>query len=407
MQQGSRCRCRHGSDGAGLCATIASADNETLYISEVYLSYGKDAESAKKWLTDNGYTVLEQDLNEDTQGGISWTKLSSEKRSVYLGFKTTTNSDDAIRDMRVMNMNGEYSYDEYEKVLENKKAEINSFIADIKTALAEYRANYKYGDVKSKIAHDRMNLLLDDDCENAPLGDLLLKPIKEEMSKQEYNKVPTKHADLTTIIMQGNIESVNALMNCLSMASDNSYIKFVGYGASLALLGAGIGSLVYGSKAEGIKQVVTRTKEANNTIANKEKIVSDKIAKYLSDNKITKVDLLDVGNNTSNLTIYKHLEISKNNSMIPVSLTKNREEINENALEILNEIEYSDPGFAKALEEYNAAKDNPANKKPIIKETGSVVGTGTMALSCVGSAAVGAVIAFFLVRKKKGDNIAV
>ena len=54
---------------------------------------------------------------------------------------------------------------------------------------------------------------------------------------------------------------------------------------------------------------------------------------------------------------------------------------------------------AAAKEESSSEDEN--------KATGSVVGTGTMALSCVVSAAVGALIAFFLVRKKKGDNIAV
>ena len=54
---------------------------------------------------------------------------------VYLGYKTTTDKDSAIRDMRAMNMNGNYSYDEYEKVLENKKSEINAFISSMKTAV--------------------------------------------------------------------------------------------------------------------------------------------------------------------------------------------------------------------------------------------------------------------------------
>ena len=49
--------------------TIASAAEETQYISEVYLSYGKDDASAKKWLEDNGYTVVDQNLNEGAAVG--------------------------------------------------------------------------------------------------------------------------------------------------------------------------------------------------------------------------------------------------------------------------------------------------------------------------------------------------
>ena len=49
--------------------TIASAAEDKLYISEVYLSYGKDDASAKKWFEDNGYTVLDQNLNEGAAVG--------------------------------------------------------------------------------------------------------------------------------------------------------------------------------------------------------------------------------------------------------------------------------------------------------------------------------------------------
>ena len=100
----------------------SAAKDPTLYISEVYLSYGKTDEEAKQWLKDHDYTILDQNLNEGTDAGVSWIGLGSEKRSVYLGYKTTENSDEAITDMRAMNMNGEYSYDEYEKVLVSKKS---------------------------------------------------------------------------------------------------------------------------------------------------------------------------------------------------------------------------------------------------------------------------------------------
>ena len=199
---------------------LAGALDGPVYISEVYLSYGDTDDKAKQWLKDNGYEILDQNLNENAEGGVSWLGLASEKRSVYLGYKTTTEKDEAIRDMRAMNMNGSYSYDEYEKVLENRKNEIAAFIGDVKKALAEYRENYKAGAEKAKIAHDKMNLLLDDDSGDGALGDLLLQPIKEEMSEEDYNKEPDKHVDMTTLLMQGNIESVNSLMSSLYMAAD-------------------------------------------------------------------------------------------------------------------------------------------------------------------------------------------
>ena len=203
--------------------TLASAAAPEEYISDVYLSYGDTADKAKQWLKDNGYTVLDQDLNEGAAGGISWLGISfSKERCVYLGYKTTTDKSKAIRDMRAMNMNGDYSYDEYEKLLETRKSEINAFISSVKTALSEYRENYRKGAVKAQISHDRMNKVLDDDSGHGGLGDLLLGPIREEMSGEDYEKEKTKHVDMTTFLMQGNIGSVNAVMNDLCLAADTS-----------------------------------------------------------------------------------------------------------------------------------------------------------------------------------------
>ena len=86
--------------------TFASAaEGKTQYISELFLSYGDTDDKAKQRLTDNGYTVLDQNMNEQAEGGVSWLGLASTKRSVYLGYKTTANPDEAIRDMRDLNFN--------------------------------------------------------------------------------------------------------------------------------------------------------------------------------------------------------------------------------------------------------------------------------------------------------------
>ena len=204
---------------------LAGAADTPEYISEVYLSYGSDENSAKQWLIDNGYTVLDQDLNEDADGAFS------DKRSVYLGYRTTTDKEQAITDMRAMNMNGDYSYEAYEKLLENRRSEINDFIRSLITALGEYRENYKAGKTKALIAHDNMNLYLDDDSNYAPLGDLLLKPIKEEMTEAEYAAAPTEHADMTTMMMQGNLTLVREIMTFIAYAadtSDTSWLERVG-----------------------------------------------------------------------------------------------------------------------------------------------------------------------------------
>ena len=64
---------------------------ETTYIKSVAVAYSKwFASSAKSYLTDNGYTVINKDLN-DGEGG--W--------YIYMGYKTTTDPDEAITGIRI------------------------------------------------------------------------------------------------------------------------------------------------------------------------------------------------------------------------------------------------------------------------------------------------------------------
>ena len=208
----------------GYGPTLASAIDTPEYISEVYLSYGENDEAAKKWLTDNGYTVVDQNLNEDTRdGAFSWIGLASKERSVYLGYKTTTNKDDAITDMRTMNMNNpSYSYEAYEKLLETQRSTIAQFASNMKAALAEYRENYKKGLTKAKAAHDILNHYIDEDSNDTPLGDLFLEKVKEEMTEEEYYKEPEKHADLTTLLMQSNSLQLKEALEGLYYAMDTA-----------------------------------------------------------------------------------------------------------------------------------------------------------------------------------------
>ena len=198
----------------------AAAASTTEYMSELILSYGKTDKEAKDWLTKNGYTVLNQNLNQGGEGGseaLSWLGLSSEKRSVYLGYKTTTDPKEAITDMKIMNMNGGYSYQAYEKILEETKQEKEHFLENLMVALNEYRDNYKAGEIKAQIAHDNLNKFKDDDSGQL-MGDLLLNSLKSE-DEAAYEADPSQHADMVTILMQGNSTCVSEIMQNLALGA--------------------------------------------------------------------------------------------------------------------------------------------------------------------------------------------
>ena len=89
----------------------ARAAESGKYISEVRIGQGETEDEAKKELEEGGYTILKDDageyadLNEDA-GSKSIAKEGANDKIVYLGYKTTSDPEDAITDLAVMNMNG-------------------------------------------------------------------------------------------------------------------------------------------------------------------------------------------------------------------------------------------------------------------------------------------------------------
>ena len=199
------------------CANVLAASNKSTYIKDVVLSYGKTADEAKAWLTENGYEVLDYDLNEGADDTFSTA------RAVYLGYTTTDNAEEAITDMRLMNMKGGYSVQDYQMLLNDQKANIKLFMDNFIVAINEYRANYKAGQGRAVAAHDMLNLLYDDDSQQY-MGDALLNKIKEEYSDEEWSALSedeqAKVADMTTILMQANSDAVLTIEQTLATATD-------------------------------------------------------------------------------------------------------------------------------------------------------------------------------------------
>ena len=199
------------------CANVLAASNKSTYIKDVVLSYGKTADEAKAWLTENGYEILDYDLNEGADDTFSTA------RAVYLGYTTTNDAEEAITDMRLMNMKGGYSVQDYQMLLEDQKANIKLFMDNFIVAINEYRANYKAGQGRAVAAHDMLNLLYDDDSQQY-MGDALLNKIKEEYSDEEWSALSedeqAKVADMTTILMQANSDAVLTIEQTLATATD-------------------------------------------------------------------------------------------------------------------------------------------------------------------------------------------
>ena len=156
------------------------------YVSDLRISVADTEEKAKAQLCEMGYTVFDGDLN----AGAGKTSTLSNKKYVYLGYKTTSDSKEAITDISVMNMNGSYSMGEYENALSNKADYIDDLLKDFVKITKEFQANYKNGKKTAWFAYQLLNQFKEDDSELC-MGDFLVTYAQDD-------------AQLTKVFMQGN-----------------------------------------------------------------------------------------------------------------------------------------------------------------------------------------------------------
>ncbi len=235
---------------AGTLPAQVFADSLPEYISAVKVYEGNynnaQAEGFKILSDENGNPV---DLN---QGSGSTSMGAKGNKKVYLGYKTTTDRNEAITDLALMNMKGGYDVKEYDKLMEGQMSQqIIPIVDNFLAAINEYRENI---DTDDAAAHRRaeyirgiLNKFTDDDCGGAGLGDLLLNETVYEMAKPEYEALSDKekektslyeinnqvrddlpeeekneHADLLTILAQCNGKATLMILNLLARAADNN-----------------------------------------------------------------------------------------------------------------------------------------------------------------------------------------
>ena len=201
------------------------ADSLPEYVSEVkvYIGNYNDAEN-------EGYKILSGndgkpvDLNQGAGGGMG----SKGDKAVYLGYKTTTNSKEAITDLALMNMKGGYKTADYDVLMETQmNQQIIPFVESFLVTIDEYRVNYtskiKANRERAQYMHDLLNKLIDDDTGKG-LGDLLLNKTRFEMTESRYDALSQEeknnHADILTIIAQSNVQATLVMSKLLTRAAD-------------------------------------------------------------------------------------------------------------------------------------------------------------------------------------------
>ena len=95
---------------SALAIGASAATREEEFISEVALVYKDSVEEARAAIAGTDWKLWEQDLNPNADYMID--------DGVYLIYKTSTNVEDAITDLRVLDLFGGYNTANYEKQLE-------------------------------------------------------------------------------------------------------------------------------------------------------------------------------------------------------------------------------------------------------------------------------------------------
>ena len=188
------------------CATVpvfAAEKSDEEYLSDLRIVYADDFNEALEILAEcdlEGYKLLNANLNENTG-----------KKGVWLAYQTTTDIEDAITDISIMQMNGGYNEGNYQEMIKQSYAEYVAMGENYLTAIEYFNNAYDAGHYLTEIAYRQLNFYnvvtigIDDepDFEGELLGDIFYEGIQA--------------TDLATMFMEGNVHALANIRSLIAM----------------------------------------------------------------------------------------------------------------------------------------------------------------------------------------------
>ena len=179
-----------------MCVTMmmpASAGRATYYLSDLQMAEADTADEAKQLLKDAGFTVLDKNLNPDGD------------KAVYLGYKKSTNVDDAITDVKVMNMKGGFNISDYDSIVDEAIQTYSKDVDNLRIAAKEFAENYKAGKREAQLAYRQLNYYyVEVDKKQVKMGDYMLN-------------FPATNEGFADILLKGNTNILDNIRILLSM----------------------------------------------------------------------------------------------------------------------------------------------------------------------------------------------
>lgn len=197
-----------------------AAESSGRYVADIMVSHRESKEAAQEELGEE-YTILDRDFNEG-MSGHSW-----------IGYTTTDDADMAIKDLKVMGMDGNYSESDYKELLDRHKEVIAEQLNTVIPAIIEYTKNYDAGMKTASYIHTLLNVFHEDDSDKN-VGDLLL-----EMGRRlvdDRNDLKAKET-LEMMFVQGNDSAIRSIEKLLTQAQDTKLVKKGSWLTRMSLLG--------------------------------------------------------------------------------------------------------------------------------------------------------------------------
>ena len=145
-------------EGQSLIKVYAAEDEEAVakaedFVSDLRLYKTGDLEKAKTQAAKEGYTLFSSgdkpvDLNEYTG-----------RDYITLGYKTSKDEKNAVRDIKMLEMGNGYEWYDYVKVVEGQTEKLEPQAADVIIAANEMKAKLNNGSRSAKMAKDYLNYL--------------------------------------------------------------------------------------------------------------------------------------------------------------------------------------------------------------------------------------------------------
>ena len=179
----------------------ARAATQEQFLSDVALVYEDSVEEAQEAIAGTDWKLFNRDLNPDAD-------ITVFDNGVYLVYKTSTNVEDAITDLRVMDMYGGYSTTNYKKQLEKSREKYMQVIADLRKATDEFKEKYIAGDDMAELAYRQMNYYKDVKTTNGTETDMLMGEFFLNMPKDEQ---------IVQVFMEGNSLITSNLVSLLAV----------------------------------------------------------------------------------------------------------------------------------------------------------------------------------------------